>query len=114
MVMAPTLGWCGDGCFSETALFRAPLAPAPARPGQHHRLAGRHDTQLVVVAGALRGRRLADELGEPGGKGAEQFWRSAGHGATPSMTVMDIAIHQTLSMSRLAVRLDTTVHTGSI
>ena len=26
---------------------------------------------------------------------SEQFWRSVGHGATPSMTVMDITIHQT-------------------
>src|SRR4030088_1666257 len=26
---------------------------------------------------------------------SEQFWRSVGHGATPSMTVMDLTIHQT-------------------
>src|ERR1700727_179467 len=71
MVIAPTLGGCGDGCFSETAFFGASLAPAPARPGQDHRLAGGHDPQLVVVAGPVRRRSLADELGEAGGEGAQ-------------------------------------------
>src|ERR1700683_163721 len=70
-VMAHTLRGYGDGCFSETARFPPPLAAVLARSGQDHRQTGGHDTQLVVVTGAVRGRRLADELGEPGGEGAE-------------------------------------------
>src|SRR6516164_5281921 len=70
-VMAPTLGGCSDGMLLRNcSLPRAP-GRRPARPGHDHRLAGGHATELLVIAGAVHRRRLADELSEAGGEGAE-------------------------------------------
>src|SRR3974390_370504 len=69
--MAPTLGGRGGRMLLRNcSLPRAP-GSRPARPGHHHRLAGGHAAELVVVAGAVHRRRLADELSEAGGEGAE-------------------------------------------
>src|SRR5690242_15763799 len=65
-VMEPMLRASGPRCFSKTDLVGGSRAPALPRPRHDHHLAGGDDLEPVVVAGPVGGRRLADELREPG------------------------------------------------
>src|SRR5689334_1298971 len=111
-VMAATLGRCGGVGFSEPALFAAPAPPALARPGEHHRLAAGDRAQLVVVAGPVGARRLADELGEAGGERAQartaHLEADLGHGevtaAQQRLGALDAPRHE-VGVGRLGVRL---------
>src|SRR4051812_38221777 len=63
--MAPTLSSSG-----LLLLLRfCSVAPGPGRELRH---AGRDRLQMAVVAGAVRRRRLADDLGEPRAERAER------------------------------------------
>src|SRR4051794_12156731 len=71
MVMAPMLRAPGGRCFSKTDLVDRTLATALPWPRHDHHLARGDDLEPLVVAGPVGGRRLADQLGEPGREGAE-------------------------------------------